>query len=456
MQPRERSRSTRRDFLAQSALAGAALSGGALFAAPATSTRPKVAAVFTEFRLRSHAYNILENFFKPYMFGGELVEPGCEVVTFYADQFPAGDMARDVSQKFDIPLYPTIDEALCRGGRELAVDAVLLIGEHGRYPFNELGQHLYPRKEFFDQCLAPMRRAGKFVPLFNDKHLSYRWDWAKEMYDAARMHGMPLMAGSSVPLAERRPALDLPADCELEGAVAVHGGGRESYDFHGLEVLQSFVEARRGGETGIARVEMLVGDAGQQALEKRPKLKALRDAAMAAEQAMNVDREARPQQSLTPLSANRPDAASQGDHLILVTYRDGLQAAVAKVGNDANRWNFACQVRGESRPRSTALYNGSWGNRCLFKALSHAIQHLFVTGREPYPVERTLLTTGALEAAMQSLAAAKPTDTPHLDVAYQPVDFGAFRESGASWKRITATTRQPVEFDPGDADRIGR
>jgi hypothetical protein len=246
---------TRREFLAQSAAAAVALTAPAW--AAAATPRPKVAAIFTEFRLRSHAYNILENFLQPYLFCGQLVDPGVDVVSFYADQFPEGDMAREASRRFKIPLYKSIEQALCQGGKELAVDAVLSIVEHGDYPTNELGQKQYPRKEFFDRSVAVMQRSGRFVPFFNDKHLSYRWDWAKQMYDTARQHQFPLMAGSSVPLAQRRPDWDLPEGAEIEEAVAVHGGGMEVYDFHGLELLQSFVEKRRGGETGISRVEQI-------------------------------------------------------------------------------------------------------------------------------------------------------------------------------------------------------
>src|SRR3954447_21736352 len=96
-------------------------------------------------------------------------------------------------------------------GKSLAVDAVLLIGEHGDYPANELGQRMYPRKQFWDQIVATMRRSQRFVPVFNDKHLSYRWDWAKAMYDEARQLDIPLTAGSSVPLAQRVPPIEVPA-----------------------------------------------------------------------------------------------------------------------------------------------------------------------------------------------------------------------------------------------------
>ncbi len=146
---------TRREFLNQTAVAGTLVSimGGVSLAAKPSAVpgrkRPRVAAIFTVLRFRSHAYNILENFLGPYYFRGKLVDPGVDVVSFYADQFPDDDMAKEVSGRFGIPLCKTIEEAMCVGGQKLAVDAVLSIGEHGSYPYNERGQHLYPRKRFF-------------------------------------------------------------------------------------------------------------------------------------------------------------------------------------------------------------------------------------------------------------------------------------------------------------------
>src|SRR4051794_3018742 len=76
----------------------------------AQSPRPKIAAIFTELRHRSHAYNFLVNLMGTYLFRGQRIEPGVDVVAFYADQFPTGDMAREASQRFNIPLFGTIDE----------------------------------------------------------------------------------------------------------------------------------------------------------------------------------------------------------------------------------------------------------------------------------------------------------------------------------------------------------
>ena len=442
-------RLSRRELLARSA--ACALAPG-LFAASATALnrrrRPRVAAIFTEFRFRSHAYNILENFFRPYLFGGRLVDPGVDIVSFFADQFPNGDMARDVARRFDVPLFDSIEAALCVGGDSLAVDAVLSIGEHGDYPVNELGQKMYPRKRFFDAAVSVMKQANRFVPLFNDKHYSYRWDWAREMVDVARANRMPLMGGSSVPLAQRRPRLGLPRGTRITEAISIHGGPLESYGFHGLEVLQSMVEARgEAGETGIARVQVLEGDALFDAAAQGRWSMDLAEAAMLAE----LDRRPR---SMKRLLAGHENTTP---HAILVEYRDGLKAAVLKVGSDSNRWNFACRVEGERRPRATALFNGPWGNRCLFKGLSHAIQAMFIHGREPYPAERTLLVTGALDSAVRSYhAGGKLVETPHLDVAYTPKDFSDFRENGRSWKIITKHTPQPRTFEPGDLKFLGQ
>ena len=423
---------TRRDFLAASAAAALSpglFAGAAETAKPAAAGRKKVAALLTAFHYRSHAHVILENFLEPYYFNGKVVTPPVDVAALYVDQFTASDMARAVAKQYGIPIFPTIAEAVCVGGDKLAVDAVLSIGEHGEYPVNELGQTEYPRKRFFDEAVAVMQRSDRFVPIFNDKHLSYRWDWAKEMYDTAERLGIPFMAGSSVPLAQRVPELEFSAGAEFTEALVIHGGGLESYDFHGLEVLQSFVELRKGGETGISHIEVVAGPALWAAADQGRWSPELAEAAMAAEHAARR----------VPLR----QVISEPPHALLIEYKDGLRGTVLKVGSSAVRWNFACRLKGETAPRATYIYPGPWNNRGLFRALSHAIQDHFVQGRSPYPVERTLLTTGTLASAMESHRAGKPVSTPHLEFSYAPRNYGAFREMGETWMLIREDTPQP-------------
>ena len=431
------SRATRRDFLRAAsfgATSAAVLGSSEWLLAAKPVRRPKVAAIITQFTHRSHAHVILENFLEQYYFNGVLTDPGVDVVSIYADQMPSGDMSKKVSADYNIAMYKTIAEALTLGGQELAVDAVLSIGEHGNYPHNELGQHMYPRKRFFDQIVAVMKQSNRFVPLFNDKHLSYRWDWAKEMVDTAKELGIPLMAGSSVPLAERRPPLEISDGAEMEEAVSIHGGGVESYDFHALEVLQSMVEGRRGGETGVSRVQFLDTDALFQAAQDGRWSLELAEAAMQAELGRKpID--------LKSFHAN--------PHGILLTYKDGFKATVVRIGGAANRWNFACRIKGKREIEATNFYVGPWQNRNLFKALSHAIQYHFIHGKAPYPMERTLLVTGILDASMHSRhEAGKVMQTPELEFAYRPIDFRAMREMGASWKIITEDTPEPGGINP--------
>jgi hypothetical protein len=393
----------------------------------------------------------------PYYFNGRLVDPGVDVVSFYADQFPPDDMAREVASRFRIPLFGSIGAALCLGGKDLAVDAVLSIGEHGDYPYDSRGRQMYPRKRFYDEAVAVMRRSNRFIPFFNDKHFSYRWDWAREMVHTARRNRMPLLGGSSVPLAERRPSFELAPGTEIEEAVSIHGGGLESYDFHALEVLQSLVEGRKGGETGISSIRLWLGKSFKEAEKARVWSPELVAAARAAEEGMQAERRPRP---TSGVFRSRPGPRNEfarppGPHAISLVYKDGLKATVLRIGSDSNRWAFSCRLKGETAPRATAFFNSPWGNRGLFKALSHAIQSLFITGQEPYPAERTLLTTGAVEATMRSYArGGRPIGTPHLEFTYPVRDWRCYREMGATWKMITVDTPEPQEFTPRSFDEL--
>ncbi|MBC7821044.1 MAG: hypothetical protein IAG10_29515, partial [Planctomycetaceae bacterium] len=347
-----------------------------------------------------------------------------------------------VAKQYKIEIFPTIAETLRLGGKDLAVDGVLSIGEHGRYPSTDRGAVMYPRKRFFDEIVSVFRQSGRVVPLFNDKHLSYRWDWADEMVQVARELKIPFLAGSSVPLAQRRPSLELPDGAVIEEAVSIHSGPPESYDFHALEVLQSMVESRRGGETGVSEIQLLEGNAVWQAAADGRWSYALAEAAMRAETGKDVGRL---QDFIEPA-----DGMQHPVHAILIKYRDGLRATVLRIGKVATRWCFACRLAGKPEPLATSFYVGPWENRNLFKALSHAIQTHIREKQAPYPVERTLLVTGMLAAAMDSrFEQHKLVPTPHLNVTYQPRDFRPLREMGESWKIITEDMPQPTGINPG-------
>src|SRR5262252_9102339 len=118
---------------------------------PKPAGRKKMAIVTTEWRYLSHAWHMGERFLVGYPINGKWHRPSLDVVSAYVDQTPANDLSKDRAREFGFTIYPKIADALRCGGGRLAVDAVLVIGEHGNYPTNTLGQRQYPRYEFFRQ-----------------------------------------------------------------------------------------------------------------------------------------------------------------------------------------------------------------------------------------------------------------------------------------------------------------
>jgi hypothetical protein len=333
------------------------------------------------------------------------------------DQHPPGDLSRDLARKHGFPIYPTIPGALTRGGQDLAVDGVLCIGEHGSYPDNARGQKLYPRRRFFAAVCDVFARAGRSVPVFSDKHLAATWADAKWMYDRARELFVPLLAGSSLPLTWRRPELRLPRDCALVEAVQVGYGPFEGYGFHALEALQCLAERRKGGETGVRAVQCLQGPAMWEALDRGRWSKELLEAALARVPAH------------APGDYRAPTARAADAGVFLLEYRDGFRAAVAMLNGwvhegDGGAFCFAGRLRGRDRPVSTHFYLQQPDPFAHFGYLVRAIDAMVQTTHPPYPVERTLLTTGVLDAVMTSRAERnRRVETPHLAIKYRPTDW---------------------------------
>jgi hypothetical protein len=376
----------------------------AAFALGAPS-RPPVATVITEYRFNSHADVIAGRLIEGYELHGRRHTPAVKLVSMYTDQVPANDMSRPLAAKYGFKITPTIREALLMGGRKLAVAGVVLIGEHGNYPWNEKRQHLYPRYELYKQIVDVFEATGQHVPVYCDKHLSYDWTKAKWMYDRSRTLGFPLMAGSSVPVAWRRPELELTPGTPVEYAVAAAYGEIEAYGFHALECLQSLVERRRGGETGVASVQCLKNAEVWKWTDANPWAAKLLAAAIAR------------------ADTNRPGSPRDNvkePWLFLLEYRDGLKAAVYMLDGQLQGFTAACSVRGKEEPLSTEMWlqPKRWFGH--FGTLTNYIEQFIVTGRELYPVERTLLTTGVLAAALDSgWRHSERLETPHLAIRYQ-------------------------------------
>lgn len=387
--------------------------------------RPKIAAICTTYFKYSHAQHIVDRFLEGYGWEGEHHRPPMDLVALWVDQVGEGDLSRERASRFpSMKIYPTIAEALTLGTSRLAVDGVLLIGEHGRYKRNEKGQRLYPRYEFWREIVQVFESSGRAVPVFNDKHLSWNWEWARQMYDDARRLGIAFMAGSSLPVTWRTPSLEMPAGARIREAMCVAYGGVDSYDFHALETIQCMVERRRGGERGVKWVEAYRGERFWKALEERVWPRELMNAALCRSHTLTPSRKG---------FNNDFPALEDMKRLVKdpVAYRyehaDGLMSTILLMNGLVEDFNFAAQIDGQSRPFSVQMYLPMPPRRTslanFFSPLVHHIEKMFLTGKPSYPVERTLLTTGLTAAGVESLYRGQVRyETPHLaSIAYGPV-----------------------------------
>lgn len=386
----------------------------------AAQQRQKLALITTFWDWRSHANHMGERFLCGYPRDGRWHRPDFDVAGVFVDQSPEKDVSRQRAEECGFAIYSTIAEALRLGTDRLAVDGVLLIGEHGDYPANDKGQKLYPRFEFFSQIVDVFRQDGRSVPVFNDKHLSYSFDKAQQMVAAARELDFPLLAGSSLPVTFRLPPLELSLGCHIEEALMIGVGGSDAMDFHALEAMQCMVERRKGGETGVAAVQLIEGDAVWQAGKEGRWSRRLLEGALARSDS----------RSGIALSDGRPqDLAHSGELEELVEkpaayfidYEDGLRATLLMLSGAVQDWTFAARLgSADGEVVSLQFLLPGAPNVTYSACLMQKAEEMFVTGRAPYPVERTLLTSGMLERCLESkVDGHRRVATPELRVSYQ-------------------------------------
>jgi len=417
------------------------------------SQRPKIAVIATIVHKYAHAQHFIDRFLEGYGWDGRHHRPPMDLVSAYVDQVGENDLARERSARHpSLQLYPTVADALTLGTDSLAVDGVLLIGEHGEYPRNEKGQRLYPRYELFKQIVAVYRTTGRTAPIFNDKHLSWNWEWSKEMADTAQSLGFAFMAGSSLPVTWRTPSVDMPLGAPVREAVVVGYGGVDSYDFHALETLQCMVERRAGGESGVRWVQAYRGDAFWEAHHAGVWSRELFETALSRSH------------TLTPIRAGFNHHFPTLDEMrekvtdpvaYHYEHNDGLKSTAILFNGMVQDFNFAARLEGRAEPFSTQMYLPMPPARTtlanFFSPQANAVEKMFLTGKATYPLERTLLTSGLTTAGVESLHAGQTRiETPHLAIAYQPTAESTFwREERTHL--LPKPTPPPVQIPPAPA-----
>ncbi len=410
-------RVTRRSFLASSIAASAMAT---IPSRAAETSRKKIAVIGTAVYKLSHAQHFLDRLLVGYAWGGSWHQPAVDLVSIYIDQFPDNDLGRDIAKRHDVPIYPTLEEALTLGGSKLAVDGVVIIGEHGDYPHNEMGQVLYPRYKWFKQVVKLFESSGRCVPIFNDKHLSTVWSECAEMVADSKRLNFPFMAGSSLPVTRRMPAIDMPYDTPLAESVCVGYGKMDSYDFHGLETAQCMSERRRGGEVGIKSVQALKGEKLWDYVAGRDATKRLLVAALARSHNLPVENG----YVTEPISYEWARKVFPDCYAYVIEHRDGLRTTLLSLPLPRRDFNYAGlnSETGEIISCQMYLPMPEYGATTadFFNPLVHYIEQMVLENKLPYPIERTLLTSGMTLAGVESLFCDQAViQTPDMAVEYK-------------------------------------
>lgn len=359
---------TRRALL----LTPAALSG------PAATVRPRVAVVMNVYFPNSHADVFVGRLLEGYRLNGASHRPRVDTRSFYVDQYPNNDMAREQAAEYGVRIYPDVASALRLGGAKLAVDGVAIIGEHGNYPRTARGSVMYPRWQRFDEVTKVMRQDGRVIPVFNDKYFAYEWADARRFYERVKEMRIPLFCGSSLPLTWRRPPLEFQPGIELDEVMAVSFSDLEEHGYHAVELMQAMAEKRKGGETGVEAVRCVEGEQ----VWKLGWPRELLDAAL--------------KHRVNPGYGNE----CKNPQAIQVKYRDGLKATILNLNGMTLDYLFAARDK-SGRVYSSCFYIQLYVHN-HWSFMVRAFENLVLTRKNPIPIERTYLSTGMTLFGLES------------------------------------------------------
>ncbi len=413
---------TRRGMLEVTGVAGlATLTGIATDAVAQTAQkRPRIACLVSYWGLpTSHADWIVNKLIDGYWWQGAHTPSQVEVVSAYIHQLDTSLLGQKVCKAKNIPIFKTVAEAVTLGRKELAVDGVAIVAEHGNYPTDLKGHWLLPRWWIYQQVIQVFEQSKRSVPVFNDKHLSYNWDDAKWMFDKSRELNFPLTGGSSIPTYFRTPEIELAIDTPVKNSIVVGNAADEGAIFHCVDVLQAFVDRRKGGETGVKAVQSIRGPETWTWVERN---------AWAGNLLEAVGRK----------FDLKPGHFREGrkTNACVVEYNDGTKAAV--ISGEGVGWTYAGEVEGQKDPTIVSMlgFPGPISQYHAANGYEHWIIEMMLTGKEPFNAERLLLSTGIINYYMESnwengrySAVGRRIETPFLKMKYRST-HGPLFETG--------------------------
>lgn len=188
----------------------------------------------------------------------------------------------------------------------------------------------------------------------------------------------------------------------------VGGAADEGALFHCVDVLQSFVERRQGGETGVRSVQCIRGPETWKWTERNPWAGKLLESVR-----KNFD--------LKPGHFQQIEKPN----VCLVEYTDGTKAAV--YSGQGVGWTYAGEIEGRKDPAVVSMlgWPGPFSQYHASNSQPHWITEMMITGKEPFNAERLLLSTGIVAYNMESnwengryQAIGRRIETPFMNMNY--------------------------------------
>ena len=129
-------------------------------------------------------------------------------------------------------------------------------------------------------------------------------------------------------------------------------------------------------------------------------------------------------QNVRPPAGTPPAQPYVGsEQAFLVEYLDGLRVTVLMLAGYAEQWSAAVRLKGQAAPLTYQFFQDRSEFHSNFSHLTAMVETHVLTGRAPYPVERTLLAGGLIDAVMISHDEdGRVVETPHLRIEYAPPD----------------------------------
>lgn len=240
------------------------------------------------------------------------------------------------------------------------------------------------------------------------------------MVEISKRLEFPFLAGSSLPVTWRMPAIDMPHGAPLAESVCICYGGVDSYDFHGLETAQCMSERRKGGESGIKSALALKGPAVWERLQRDEQTRRLFLAALARSETRRAP------EGYTFAPATMELAREQAREPIgyFFEHADGMRTAMFLMNGLVRDFTYAGLRRDNIEVVSCMMYlpmpSAQATTANFFNPLINHIEQLVVSGRAPYPIERTLLTSGMTLFGVESLhRGQKLMETPEMLAPYR-------------------------------------